>query len=312
MAMRNDFPSLIDSVRSFNRFYTQQIGVLSEGVLRSRFSLTEVRVMYELAHRERSVASQIAKELGLDPAYLSRVLRRFEKDGLIRRVASKEDARASVVVLTKKGAATFAGLNKQQDADVRAMLEHVRPERRAEMVRAMETIRRALSGDDQASKSFVLRPPRVGDLGWVVHRHGALYAQEYGWNERFEALVAEIVADFVKNFEAKRERCWIAERDGEIVGSVFVVKKSKTVAKLRMLYVEPSARGLGIGRRLVEECIQFARQCGYKKMTLWTQSVLHSARKIYQAAGFKLVREGTEQEPFGDNVGMPQVWEMEL
>jgi DNA-binding MarR family transcriptional regulator/N-acetylglutamate synthase-like GNAT family acetyltransferase len=312
MAMRNDFPSLIDSVRSFNRFYTQQIGVLSEGVLRSRFSLTEVRVMYELAHRERSVASQIAKELGLDPAYLSRVLRRFEKDGLIRRVASKEDARASVVVLTKKGAATFAGLNKQQDADVRAMLEHVRPERRAEMVRAMETIRRALSGDDQASKSFVLRPPRVGDLGWVVHRHGALYAQEYGWNERFEALVAEIVADFVKNFEAKRERCWIAERDGEIVGSVFVVKKSKTVAKLRMLYVEPSARGLGIGRRLVEECIQFARQCGYKKMTLWTQSVLHSARKIYQAAGFKLVREGTEQEPFGENVGMPQVWEMEL
>jgi DNA-binding MarR family transcriptional regulator/N-acetylglutamate synthase-like GNAT family acetyltransferase len=281
-------------------------------VLRSRFSLTEVRVMYELAHRERSVASQIAKELGLDPAYLSRVLRRFEKDGLIRRVASKEDARASVVVLTKKGAATFAGLNKQQDADVRAMLEHVRPERRAEMVRAMETIRRALSGDDQASKSFVLRPPRVGDLGWVVHRHGALYAQEYGWNERFEALVAEIVADFVKNFEAKRERCWIAERDGEIVGSVFVVKKSKTVAKLRMLYVEPSARGLGIGRRLVEECIQFARQCGYKKMTLWTQSVLHSARKIYQAAGFKLVREGTEQEPFGENVGMPQVWEMEL
>jgi DNA-binding MarR family transcriptional regulator/N-acetylglutamate synthase-like GNAT family acetyltransferase len=312
MATRNDFPSLVDSVRSFNRFYTQQIGVLSEGVLRSRFSLTEVRVMYELAHRERSVASQIAKELGLDPAYLSRVLRRFEKDGLIRRVASKEDARASVVVLTKKGAATFAGLNKQQDADVRAMLEHVRPERRAEMVRAMETIRRALSGDDQASKSFVLRPPRVGDLGWVVHRHGALYAQEYGWNERFEALVAEIVADFVKNFEAKRERCWIAERDGEIVGSVFVVKKSKTVAKLRMLYVEPSARGLGIGRRLVEECIQFARQCGYKKMTLWTQSVLHSARKIYQAAGFKLVREGTEQEPFGENVGMPQVWEMEL
>jgi DNA-binding MarR family transcriptional regulator/N-acetylglutamate synthase-like GNAT family acetyltransferase len=312
MATRNDFRSLVDSVRSFNRFYTQQIGVLSEGVLRSRFSLTEVRVMYELAHRERSVASQIAKELGLDPAYLSRVLRRFEKDGLIRRVASKEDARASVVVLTKKGAATFAGLNKQQDADVRAMLEHVRPERRAEMVRAMETIRRALSGDDQASKSFVLRPPRVGDLGWVVHRHGALYAQEYGWNERFEALVAEIVADFVKNFEAKRERCWIAERDGEIVGSVFVVKKSKTVAKLRMLYVEPSARGLGIGRRLVEECIQFTRQCGYRKMTLWTQSVLHSARKIYQAAGFKLVREGTEQEPFGDNVGMPQVWEMEL
>jgi DNA-binding MarR family transcriptional regulator/N-acetylglutamate synthase-like GNAT family acetyltransferase len=312
MAMSNEFPSPVDSVRSFNRFYTQQIGVLSEGVLRSRFSLTEVRVMYELAHRERSVASQIAKELGLDPAYLSRVLRRFEKDGLIRRVASKEDARASVVVLTKKGAATFAGLNKQQDADVRAMLEHVRPERRAEMVRAMETIRRALSGDDQASKSFVLRPPRVGDLGWVVHRHGALYAQEYGWNERFEALVAEIVADFVKNFEAKRERCWIAERDGEIVGSVFVVKKSKTVAKLRMLYVEPSARGLGIGRRLVEECIQFTRQCGYRKMTLWTQSVLHSARKIYQAAGFKLVREGTEQEPFGDNVGMPQVWEMEL
>ena len=160
--------------------------------------------------------------------------------------------------------------------------------------------------------SYVLRAPKAGDLGWVVHRHGVLYAQEYGWDERFEGLVAGIVAEFVKNFDAKRERCWIAERDGEIVGSIFVVKKSKTVAKLRMLYVEPSARGLGIGRKLVEECIQFARQCGYKKMTLWTQSILISARQIYQAAGFKLVHEGTEQEPFGDNVGMPQVWEIEL
>jgi DNA-binding MarR family transcriptional regulator/N-acetylglutamate synthase-like GNAT family acetyltransferase len=312
MAARNDFPSLVDSVRSFNRFYTQQIGVLSEGVLKSLFSLTEVRVMYELAHRERSVAAQIAKDLGLDPAYLSRVLRRFEKTGLIRRAASGEDARASVVVLTKKGAAIFAKLNERQNADVSAMLEQVLPERRAEMVRAMATIRRALSGDAQASRSFVLRPPHVGDLGWVVHRHGTLYAQEYGWNEHFEALVAEIVAAFVKNFDATKERCWIAEREGAIVGSVFVVKKSKTVAKLRMLYVEPSARGLGIGRRLVEECIQFARQCGYRKMTLWTQSVLHSARKIYQVAGFKLVHEATEQEPFGENVGMPQVWEMEL
>jgi DNA-binding MarR family transcriptional regulator/N-acetylglutamate synthase-like GNAT family acetyltransferase len=312
MAMRNDFPSLVDSVRSFNRFYTQQIGVLSEGVLKSRFSLTEVRVMYELAHRERSVAAQIAKDLGLDPAYLSRVLRRFEKGGLIRRVASTEDARASVVALTKKGAATFAGLDKQQDKDVRSMLEQVRPERRTEMVRGMETIRRTLSGNEQASRSFVLRPPRVGDLGWIVYRHGALYAQEYGWNEHFEALVAEIVAAFVNNFDPKKERCWIAERDSEIVGSVFVVKKTKTVAKLRMLYVEPSARGLGIGRKLVEECILFARQCGYKKMTLWTQSLLHSARKIYQAAGFTLVHEGTEQEPFGEKVGMPQIWEMEL
>lgn len=311
MATQNDFSPLVDSVRSFNRFYTQQIGVLSEGVLKSRFSLTEVRVMYELTHRDISVAAQIAKELGLDPAYLSRVLRRFEKTGLIRRVASVEDARASVVALTKKGVATFAKLNEQQDADVRMMLEQVRPERRAEMVRGMEMIRRAL-GNEQQSKSFVLRPPRVGDLGWVVHRHGALYAQEFGWNEHFEAMVAEIVADFVNNFDPKKERCWIAERDGVIVGSVFVVKRSKTVAKLRMLYVEPSARGLGIGRKLVEECIQFARQCGYKKMTLWTQSVLHSARKIYQAAGFKLVHEGTEQEPFGENVGLPQVWELEL
>src|SRR4051794_39902277 len=229
MAARNEFPSLVDSVRSFNRFYTQQIGVLSEGVLKSRFSLTEVRVMYELAHRERSVAAQIAKDLGLDPAYLSRVLRRFEKGGLIRRMASAEDARASVVALTKKGAATFAGLDRQQNEDVRSMLEQVRPEQRQQAVSAMETIRRALSGDEQANRSFVLRPPRVGDLGWVVHRHGALYAQEYGWNEHFEALVAEIVADFVKNFDAKKERCWIAERDGEIAGSVFVVKKSKTV-----------------------------------------------------------------------------------
>jgi DNA-binding MarR family transcriptional regulator/N-acetylglutamate synthase-like GNAT family acetyltransferase len=299
----------ISAVRRFNRFYTQQIGVLRGGLLASPYSLTEVRVLYELAHASRPLAFQIARELGLDAGYLSRVLRKFEKQGLVRRKASGDDARQNLISLTAKGRTVFAGLDINQNREVESMLSRIGPARRHQLLAAMGTIQRALSEHDN-KPAYILRTHQPGDMGWVTHRHGVLYWQEYGWDERFEALVAQIVARFVQNFDRARERCWIAERDGEIVGSIFVVKKSASVAKLRLLLVEPSARGLGIGGRLVDEAIRFARNAGYKKMTLWTQNNLHSARKIYQAAGFKLSQEEPNRD-FGKGL-KAQTWDLEL
>ena len=300
----------VASVRRFNRFYTQRMGALEEGLLKSSFSLTEVRVLYELAHRERPTAAALARDLGLDAGYLSRILGRFARRGLVRRTPSDTDARQSVLALTDKGAKTIGPLEARSSEEIRGLLGALSDADQTRLVQAMGTVATLLGARPGAAASYVLRPHRPGDVGWVVHRHAALYAQEYGWNEEFEALVAEVGAKFIRDYDPERERCWIAERDGEPVGSVFLVNKSKTVAQLRLLLVEPGARGLGIGKRLVEECIRFARQAGYRKIVLWTNSILHAARRIYEAAGFRLVSEQPHRS-FGKPL-VGQTWELEL
>ena len=300
----------IDAVRGFNRFYTRQIGVLREGLLQSAFSLTEARVLYEIAHRQLPTATELRQELGLDPGYLSRLLSKLEKRGLVAKSASRSDGRQSLLRLTARGRRTFATLDARQSAEVAALLRAVPPTGQSRLVQAMRSIE-TVFGARPAPTPYILRSHQPGDMGWVVHRHGVLYAQEYGYDEQFEALVAEIAANFIQHFDAKKERCWIAEKDGEIVGSIFLVKKSKSVAKLRLLLVEPSARGLGIGKRLVEECLRFARQAGYKKMVLWTQSELPAARHIYEAAGFRLVEEKAHRSWGRDDL-VSQIWEMKL
>jgi DNA-binding MarR family transcriptional regulator/GNAT superfamily N-acetyltransferase len=306
-----DLAPLVETVRHFNRFYTRRIGVLQEGLLKSPFSLAEARVLYELAHRANPAASELARDLGLDAGYLSRILKSFEKLALVRKTPSKSDGRQSILSLTPKGRRTFAALDAQSSEEVRDMAAKLTPAGRGQLADAMQTIERLLGGDESApSVPYVLRPHQPGDMGWVAHRHGLLYAQEYGWDESFEALVAEIAAKFIRNFDPQRERCWMAERAGAIVGSVFLVKRSKNVAQLRLLLVEPDARGLGIGRRLVEECIRFARQKGYRKIMLWTNDVLTAARKIYEQAGFRLVEESRHHSFGKDLVG--QNWELDL
>jgi len=302
----------VEAARRFNRFYTRQIGVLHEGAYHSPFSLTEVRVLYELAHRDQPTATMLGRDLGLDAGYLSRILRGFERRGLVLKTRSPADGRQSHLSLTAPGRKVFGPLNARSHDEVAAMLGGLSAAAQARVVGAMQTIERLL-GDGAESlppASCVLRPPLPGDLGWVVHRHGAVYAQEYGYNEQFEALVAEIVAHFVQRYDAKRERCWIAEQGGEPVGSVFLVERSKTVAQLRLLLVEPKARGSGLGTRLVDECVRFARRAGYRKITLWTQSELRAARRLYQAAGFHVVRK-ERNHSFGKDL-VSETWELEL
>ena len=306
----SDLAGHIEAVRRFNRFYTQQIGVLREGLLRSTFSLTEVRVLYELAHSQGPTAAELSKQLGLDAGYLSRILRDFSKKRLVEKWPSESDRRQSLLRLTKKGQKEFATLNSRQNEEVRAMLDNRPPGDHSRLIEAMRTIQGVLGSQSVQNVPYILRPPHPGDMGWIVHRHGVLYSQEYGWDEDFEALVAQIVADFVKNFDSKNERCWIAERAGEIVGSIFLVKKSKTIGQLRLLLVEPKARGLGIGKRLVDECMRFARQKGYRKIVLWTNGVLDAARHIYEEAGFHLVQEEAHHSYGHDLVG--QNWELNL
>ena len=301
----------IEAMRSFNRFYTRRIGVLHAGLLDSPFSLTEVRVLYELAHREKPTAWEIGEALNLDPGYLSRILTAFEKRKLIKKIASAIDGRSSLLTLTRIGRETLAPLEKRSAEQAGVALKKLSVADQCRLIGAMHAIEKLLSGERQTSKApYLMRPPQPGDLGWVVHRHGVLYAQEYGYDEGFEALVAGIVAKFVQRYDAKRERCWIAERDGEIVGSVFLVADSKTVAKLRLLYVEPSARGLGIGGRLVSECVRFARQAGYKKILLWTQSELDAARHIYKKAGFRVTHRERHHSFSKDLVA--ETWELGL
>jgi DNA-binding MarR family transcriptional regulator/GNAT superfamily N-acetyltransferase len=300
----------IEAVRQFNRFYTQKIGVLHEGLLSSPFSLTEVRVLYELAHRERPVASELGKDLGLDPGYLSRILSSFKGKGWIDSRPSEQDGRQSILRLTKRGRAGFAPLNERAGDEIGILLGALSEGDQVRLVQAMESIKALLTSGPKSKTPYLLRPHQPGDIGWVVHLHGMLYAQEYGWDETFEALVAGIVAKFIQNFDPKKERCWIAEVDGEMVGSVFLVKESESVSKLRLLLVHPKARGLGIGKRMVAECLRFARQAGYRKTVLWTNNVLIAARHIYEAVGFKLVLEEPHHSFGHDLVG--ETWELEL
>jgi DNA-binding MarR family transcriptional regulator/N-acetylglutamate synthase-like GNAT family acetyltransferase len=300
----------ITAVRLFNRFYTQKIGVLESGFLQSPFSLTEVRVLYELDQRDEVTAAQLARDLALDQGYLSRILRDFAQRGLLEKTPSEKDARQQHLSLTSQGREVFAPLNQRQSNEVATMLGSLSAAEQQRLLDAMRTIEDLLGPRAHKDPSYVLRAQEHGDMGWVVHRHGALYFQEYGWNEEFEALVAEIVAQFLRNFNPKRERCWIAEKDGAIVGSVFLVQHSETVAKLRLLLVEPQARGLGIGERLINECIRFARQRRYQKITLWTNNVLVAARRRYQEAGFRLVQEEPHHSFGHDLVG--ETWELDL
>jgi DNA-binding MarR family transcriptional regulator/GNAT superfamily N-acetyltransferase len=305
-----DLHQRIDTVRRFNRFYTKQIGVLDEGYLHSPFSLAEARVLYELAHRDKTTATELGSELGLDAGYLSRILRSFQKRGLIEKQPSPTDGRQSELWLTVQGREAFAPLNTRSHDEIGAMLGKLAARDQIRLVKAMDTIERLFGPHAESRVPYLLRPHQPGDMGWVVHRHAVLYAEEYGWDEQFEALVASIVAAFIEHFDPKRERCWIAEMDGEIVGSVFLVKQSDTVAKLRLLLVEPKARGLGIGARLVEECIRFARRSGYQTITLWTNSVLLAARHLYEKAGFRLVHSGPHHS-FGHDL-VEETWELKI
>ncbi len=280
-------PHRIAAVRRFSRFYTRVIGALHEGLLHSSFTLTEARVLYELAQCADATPTAVGRELDLDAGYLSRILQRFERNGLLARRPAPADRRQTLVSLTEAGRTAFAPLDARSREEVSALLAGLPEPAQASLVAAMQRIE-AMLGNGQPG-SWLLRQHRPGDIGWVVARHGALYAEEYGFDARFEALVARVAGEFLAVHDPARERCWIAERDGVNVGSVFLVRHSDEEAKLRLLLVEPAARGLGIGRRLVEECLRFARQCGYRRVTLWTNEVLTAARGIYQQAGFRLI-----------------------
>ncbi len=304
----------LDAIRRFNRFYTQRIGVLHEDYLHSPLTLAQGRVLYE-AHRDPPPpAAELARDLDLDPAYLSRMLKGFERAGLVRRTSSPGDARKSLVALSAKGRRlldTLQDRSRQQLADLLAPLSASAQD---DLMAAIATIERVLGGAAPApppAVPYVLRPHRPGDMGWVVSQHGRAYADEYGWDMTFEALVAGVVQHFIERFDPARERCWIAERDGQPVGSVFLVRKSATVAKLRLLIVDKSARGLGIGRALVEECSRFARQAGYRKITLWTNSILDAARHTYEAAGYVMVERGAPERRFGKTLVF-ETWELTL
>jgi DNA-binding MarR family transcriptional regulator/GNAT superfamily N-acetyltransferase len=313
MASAGTPESHIAAVRRFNRFYTRRIGVLRKTYLDSPYSLGEMRVLYEIAHGEAVTAKDIGRALDLDAGYLSRILRNFEKRGLITRKASKKDARQSHLSLTARGRQAFDPAEKRSQRDVADTLARLNPDERSQLISAMQKIEHLLDAGEEApaKPAFILRAPRYGDFGWIVSRHAELYAQEYGWGEPFEGLCAQIVADFVNNYDQKLERCWIAEMNGENVGCVMLVKDEQPrVARLRLLLVDPKARGLKLGTRLVDECVSFARKRGYRKMTLWTHSILAAARRTYERAGFTL----TSSEPrhtWGKDV-VAEFWDMDL
>jgi DNA-binding MarR family transcriptional regulator/GNAT superfamily N-acetyltransferase len=298
------------AVRAFNRFYTRRLGVLDQQLLKSPFTLSEARVLYELANREEVAAKEIGTELGLDPGYLSRIIQNFDENGLITRKPLPADRRQYRLSLTAKGRQAFAKLERSSHDDVAAMLAALPSGSGKRLTEAMAAIERLLGHARVSPRLAILREPRPGDMGWVVQSHGALYASEYGFDSSFEGLVAEIAAKFLASFDASRERCWIADIDGALVGSVFLVRHSDDVAKLRLLLVDPAGRGQGLGQRLVGECIAFARVCGYRKITLWTQSILLAARKIYQDAGFVQVASEPHRS-FGQSL-IGETWEREL
>jgi DNA-binding MarR family transcriptional regulator/GNAT superfamily N-acetyltransferase len=302
----------IAKFRHFNRMYTRYLGTLNEGLLNSDYSLAEARVLYELANRNEPKASEIAEGLGMDPGYLSRLLGKFERDGLVQKKVSEQDGRFAELALTTRGKSVFKKLNELSNEQAHASLQSLPPAARAEVIHCMQLIEELLMKTDRSRTPYVLRPHRVGDMGWIVYREGVGYAEQYGWDATFEALVAEIVSHFINHFDPARERCWIAEVDGQHVGHVFLVKhpSQPQTAKLRLLFVEPSARGTGLGHALVNECVRFARTAGYRKIVLWTQSMLTAAHRIYQGAGFRLVKEEPHHSFGHDLVG--QEWELDL
>jgi DNA-binding MarR family transcriptional regulator/GNAT superfamily N-acetyltransferase len=297
-----------EAVRAFNRFYTRRIGVVQEGYLQSRFSLTEARVLYELAHADGLTAALIGTALDLDAGYLSRMLRSFEQDGLLARGPSETDKRQTILALTASGRAAFAPLDQRSRQEIGAMLSRLPDPAQEALIGSMQSITRMLS--DASLPDWSTRHPAPGDIGWVIERHAALYAAEYGFDHRFEALVAQVAGAFLNKHDPACERAWIAERNGVRLGSVFLVRKTHDIGKLRLLLVEPSARGLGVGKRLVEDCIGFARQAGYRRVTLWTNDILLAARKIYRAAGFRLV-SSTPHSDFGPPM-VGEEWELGL
>jgi DNA-binding MarR family transcriptional regulator/GNAT superfamily N-acetyltransferase len=310
---RADEPSdRVELVRRFNRFYTRRIGVLDEGLLRSPFSLTEARILYELAHDRQIRATWLARDLGLDAGYLSRILARFEASGLVKKQRARVDGRFQVLTLTAAGRRTFAALDAASREDARALLDPMVPFDRRRLIDAMQSIERVLAPERVQMPPFTLREHQPGDMGWVVERHGALYFAEYGWDMRFEALVAEIVTDFVRRHDSSRDRCWIAERQGDRIGSIFLVPHPERagVARLRLLLVEPEARGLGVGRALVHACTVFARERGYHTITLWTQSHLLAARCLYAQEGYVKVHDASH-DSFGHQM-VEEVWELAL
>jgi len=302
----------INAIRHFNRFITRQVGALREGLLHSSYSLTEARILFEIANNDDITAADLTKELGLDAGYLSRILNRLEERGLVYKERSLKDGRQRMLKLTSDGKNAFSLLNSRSYNEIAELLSELSETEQQQLVGAMKTIEQLLSKNKglKFSAPYFLRQHEPGDMGWVVHKHGILYSREYGWDERFEALVSKIVSDFINNYNPKRERCWIAEMNGEVVGSVFVVEENKDVARLRLLLVDPKARGIGLGTQLVEECIRFARRVGYKKLVLWTNSVLKEARRIYQKKGFKLVAE-EKHHSFGQNL-IGETWELVL
>jgi DNA-binding MarR family transcriptional regulator/ribosomal protein S18 acetylase RimI-like enzyme len=306
----------IERVRAFNREYTRRIGVLANGLLDSPYSLTEVRVMYEIAHRKGVTAGELAEHLDLDRGYLSRLLKGFEAKKLLSRTASREDGRRQHLKLTAVGQRVLEPLEQRSQEQVRTMFQSLSDDRRRAVLEAMDVIQDAFAGGRSASalacevQPVTLRTHRPGDMGWIVQRHGEIYHQEYGWNEEFEALVAQVAAEFIRKLDATRERCWIAERNARPVGCIFLVAKDATTAKLRLLLVEPEARGLGVGRMLVRECVRFAREAGYRRIELWTQENLTAARHLYREAGFKrMARE--PHRSFGHDL-VAETWELEL
>ncbi len=303
----------VKAVRAFNRFYTQRIGVLDR-YLGTEFSLSEIRVLYELAHREQLAAADLVREFGLDAGYLSRMLRRFESQGWITRTTCAHDARQNLLSMTKEGHAAFAPMQQRSRDETAALLATVPAEARPRLVEALHMVQSLLDpaagASAPAARKVLLRDPRPGDMGWVVQQHGEVYARECGFTLEFEALVAEIIAQFVKKFDPSGERCWIAEVDGQRAGSVFVVRRSPTVAQLRLLILTPEARGLSLGGRLVDACIAFARAQGYRTMRLWTQSDRPAARAIYAGRGF-VQKTSEPKHSYGQDVVVEE-WALKL
>ncbi|MDQ4121856.1 MAG: helix-turn-helix domain-containing GNAT family N-acetyltransferase [Acidobacteriota bacterium] len=310
--MKLDFEKRISAVRKFNRGFAKRIGLLQEGLLNSPYTLTEARILFEIGSHIDYTASDLSTELGFDPGHLSRILSRLENNGLLTKVRSETDGRQRFLHLTPKGKEVFQIMNTRADNEVARMLDVLSDEKQEKLLKAMDTIEDILFENNKEKQPYILRQHEPGDMGWIIYRHGVLYAREYGWDEEFEALVAKICGEFITNYTPKRERCWIAEMDGEIIGSVLLSqsKQSHEIAELHVLLVEPKARGMGLGTRLVEECIKFARRTGYRKITLWTYSALESARRIYEKTGFQLIAE-EKRHDFGQNL-TGQTWEFNL